>query len=181
MIQLFFFGLLLVGVVFDNYVRQLFTSNKINLLITTHIFLLIISATVYVFGPSITNPINSNTSYLYNELADGRNNFPFQQILQHEFACASPSKICDDSSKRVVYDGFAAKVAHDGDATRNGFHLNVLPLHGYEEVSFLAKGISLDVIHPSQSKPYGMISTFKFSKFSYNPNNFDWVKDSLVY
>lgn len=172
-------GLLLAGAWCDRWLRSSLPAARLHVLFGVHLVLLVASAALFTYGPSWRSPVRGFPTQLYDELAaPGGSSFPLQRMLRDALECTDATPRCSEASRRVVYDGRAAYVAHNSLAPATGLHLNVLPLHGFQEVSFLTKGLSLDVLHPSQSKPYGMVSTLRFAAYAWRPDAFDWVLQS---
>lgn len=171
-------GLLLAGILCDKWFRQVVRPSVMYALLGIHVILLLISAVLFTFGPNWRSPPYGERSDLYNRLSVTGDSFPLQRMILEYLDGTEMTTSSKNLTKRVVYDGRAADIAHRGYEASKGLHLNILPLYGIQEVSFLTKGLSLDVIHPSQSKPYGMISTLRFAKYAYQSNAFDWVQQS---
>lgn len=171
-------ALFLAGLLCDRWLRQLVSPAHLCTLMGIHTLLLLICAAIFTYGPSWRIPIIGKHTELYNALSNNKEEFSLPRIIRESLKCTEDSARCSEISKRVVYDGRAAYAAHSGSDAGVGLHLNSLPLHGLQEVSYLTKGLSLDAIHPSQSMPYGMITTLRFANYTYQPGAFDWVQKS---
>lgn len=173
-------ALLLAGVLCDQWLRQVVRPATLNSFLGIHVVLLLVCAAIFTFGPNWRSPIVGAHTDLYNALSTKGEAFPLQRIIRENLACKEDHVRCRELTKRVAYDGRAAFAAHNNYSKEAelGLHLNVLPLHGLQEASYLTKGLSLDAIHPSQSKPYGMITTLRFAGYNYHPGAFDWVQES---
>ncbi len=171
-------GLLLAGCVCDRWLRNETRRAKVYALLSAHLMLLMVSAAVYTYGSNWRNPVVGASTALYDALGTPGEEFPLYKMIRENLACAGEASRCAELTRRVVYDGRAANAAHYGKQAETGLHLNALPLHELQEVSYLTKGLSLDAIHPSQSKPYGMITTLRFAGYTYRPRAFDWVRES---
>lgn len=172
------FGLLLAGTLCEFWLKPNLNNKLFNVLLLTHLLLVIMSALIFQYGPNLQPTKIGEAVKVYNDISQGRGNFLIHEILERAVECPVGAERCDPTQKRVMYDGLAAQLAHDGVMVKTGLHLNSLPIFGFQEVSYLTKGISLDSIHPSQSKPYGMISTLQFSNYHYQPSQFNWIKES---
>ena len=171
-------ALFLAGVLCDRWLRQVMRPAHLSALMGIHTLLLLICATIFTFGPNWRSPIIGMHTELYNALSSNGEEFSLPRMIRESLKCTEDPARCSEMSKRVVYDGRAAYAAHRGSDAGVGLHLNSLPLHGLQEVSSLTKGLSLDAIHPSQSMPYGMITTLRFANYTYHPGAFDWVQKS---
>lgn len=54
---------------------------------------------------------------------------------------------------------------------------NVAPLHGFSEVTFIAKGVSFDSIRTSVARPYGTIVGSQIDRWALKKGEFDWITD----
>jgi hypothetical protein len=171
-------GLLLAGILCDEWLRPRLKRTYLLLLLGTHLLFLLVGAAFFHYGSNLQSQRKGEPAGVYNALSTASVEYPLHQMIHRALTCSKHAAFCDDQVRRVVYDGLAASYAHDGILVRTGLHLNSLPLHGFQEISYITKGLSLDVIHPSQSKPYGMISTLGFANYRYTPDAFDWVQES---
>ncbi len=166
------------GILYDHWLKKIIAPNYLYFLMGLHILILMISAVVFTYGPNLSSSVSGTKTKTYNSISTNKENFYLLRMITENLKCENYSASCNAMTKRVVYDGYAFKIAHNGDEVTQGLHLNVLPLHEIQEVSYLTKGLSLDAIHPSQDLPYGVISTLRYKKWEYNPKSFDWVMES---
>lgn len=171
-------ALFLAGILCDQWLRKVISQTLLNILMSLHVILVICCALIFTFGSSWLTPTAGIKSDLYNQISINGGNFPLQQAILKGLICTKDSPNCSGLTKRVAYDGLATNAAHYGKEVGSGLHLNALPLNGIQELNYLTKGLSLDSIHPSQSTPYGMITTRRFNRYTYQPNEFDWVQES---
>jgi hypothetical protein len=171
-------GLLLAGIICDTWLRPRLRPALYYWLLGIHLILLVISALCFHYNINWRSDNQGKPSRLYNALSMGMPKYPLHEMLDRALECHKDKSVCKEQSRRVVYDGLAAFYAHRSIFPESGLHLNSLPLYGYSEVSFLTKGLSLDAIHPSSYKPYGMITTLSFPLSSYKPDEYDWVQQS---
>lgn len=172
------FGILLGGMLCEFWLKPYLKPWIYKLLLLTHTSILILSAIIFQYGADLRIIKIGTPVKTYNMLSQSSIIFPLHNLLLQAATCLPNEQHCNPAQKRVLYDGLAGQLAHDGLMTETGLHLNSLPIHGFQEVSYLTKGISLDSIHPSQSIPYGMISTLEFSNYHYHPGEFNWIKES---
>jgi hypothetical protein len=171
-------GILLAGILCNEWLRPHLNKASFHWLLTIHILLLTMSALFFHYNVNWRTEGLGKSSGFYNSLSSENTKYPLYEMLDRALECHEVKIACKEQTRRVVYDGLAASYAFSGKLVDTGLLLNSLSLHGFQEVSFLLKGISVDSIHPSQSKPYGMISTHSFSDYRYVLNTYDWVRES---
>lgn len=171
-------GILLAGIVCERWLRPQLKTAYFHSLIAIHLLLLIISALFFHYRVNWQNANYGKPSGFYNSLSDVDTKYPLHEMLEKALEYHENKALGEEQTKRIVYDGLASAYAFRGGLVDTGLLLNSLPLHGFQDVSFSLKGISVDSIHPSQAKPYGMISTLGFSKYRYISDAFDWVQQS---
>ncbi len=171
-------GLLLAGVICEEWVRPNFKKFYFNSLLLIHVLSVISCAFFFNYGINLNQKSSRNLPGVYQNITDESVVFPVHEFIEKALELSEKSVEPQNQTKRVVYDGFSVFQSFGGRLAKEGFCLNSLPLRGLQEVPYLCKGISVDSIHPAQSKPYGMISTLGFKRNRCIKNAYDWVQES---
>jgi hypothetical protein len=135
------------------------------------------SGLIFLYGNQFAPAPGGQPVRLYNDLTDAARTTNLDVLLDRAMRCDSVEPRCASAGRRYAISGIAMMSAQRGHDVDSGFLTNVGPLHGFEDVSALAKGISLDAIHPSQSLPYGLITGDRFQQFQIASPRFDWTAD----
>lgn len=135
------------------------------------------SGFVFLFGNQLLPPAGGHSIGEYNALASGTSVTNLDSLLRRAMWCDDADRRCADLGRRYVLAGAAMMSAERGLDLEAGLLTNVGAVRGFEDVSALAKGISLDTIHPSQTWPYGLITGDGFRLFRLESSDFDWTRD----
>jgi hypothetical protein len=118
-------------------------------LILLHLGQVIAAAQPFIVGPFVYSQPTFHSMGELNRLVENPESFPVLEVLKNA---------SDTEEIRVVLTGNAVLQARLNRFNFEGLVTNFGFLAGVSEVSAILKGISLDSIHPSQSKPYGSIT-----------------------
>jgi len=136
------------------------------------------SGFVFLYGNQLLPSIGGHSVQQYNALASTISVTKLDSLLREAMRCEEADKQCAELSRRYVLSGAAMMSAERGLDVDAGLLTNVGSVRGFEDVSAVAKGISLDTIHPSQSLPYGLITGDGFRVFRLEASDFDWTRDN---
>jgi hypothetical protein len=165
--------------IFGFYLNKLNLQNKL-ILLSMHIPLILASSLTLTLGPSIYSKINESSEFhtprQVAEVTNTDTRLSAIKILKSDSRCTI--KPCVKSQPRVIYTGAALELLYKEKLLLAGLLPNSLSLHDFTDVSASLKGISLDSVHPSQRKFYGMVAAESFRDFSYFPNEEDWIKSN---
>jgi hypothetical protein len=95
-------ALLLAGVLCDKWLRQVIRPAYLNFLMGIHIFLLLIGAAIFTYGPNWRNDIVGGHTKLYNALSTNGEAFSLPRMIKEGLDCTGQSARCRQMSKRVV-------------------------------------------------------------------------------
>jgi len=170
------YGMILFCYYIDRYSKNRPTSFYFHLSILFHILCVFVASLCVVVGTSILNNSNDWTASQYDELfASSLTNskWPGISLLDNALHCESID--CEKFGTRIAMSGLVSNYLARGELKNSGLILNLLGTKGWEEVNAVTKGISQDLIHTSQAKFYGMISSNSYQSFGYIPNQYDWL------
>lgn len=171
-------GILLAGIICNEWVRPRLKKLYFNSLLVIHLFSVIICALIFNYAVNWKNDSQGKSMGLYSKISNDSIKYPLHELIEKALSYTENPSVSKEQTRRVVYDGLSNYGSFGGRLAELGFLVNSLPIHGFQEISFLLKGISTDSIHPSQSKPYGMVSTLSYSKYRYVSDAYDWVQES---
>lgn len=131
-----------------------------------------VSAVALIAGPNWLIVRGKSTSGGYNQLANPTHPTPYSTLLAKALG--------EDGTLggRFVSSGEAMLMMDVEKLVDQGAVNNLGPIHGFAEVSFIAKGLSFDTIRPSQFVPYGTITGERMRRWSLDVEQpTDWTRD----
>jgi hypothetical protein len=143
---------------------------------------LLTSSLILTLGPTVYSILNSkSTFHTPKQIAETVNPSSLAEairILKEDASCAIQT--CGQIKPRVIYTGKALDLLYREKLVSAGLLPNSLLMQNYADVSASLKGISLDSIHPSQRKFYGMIASENFNNYAYQLGKSDWVLNNVA-
>jgi hypothetical protein len=141
-----------------------------------HVVSVFIAGLSIIFAAAVVNNKHDWTASQYDALfASSLNNSKWEGISLIETALSCGKVNCVKFGTRVAMSGQVSNYLARGELKDSGLILNLLGSKGLQEVNAVTKGISQDLIHPSQAKYYGMITGNTYQSFGYSPNEYDWL------
>ena len=170
------------GALLFGYYIDRFNLHKRFLLIIIHVTCLVTSSLILTLGPTVYSILNSKQTYhtpkQIAETVNPSSSAEAIRILKEDNSCTNQT--CKQMKSRVIYTGAALDLLYSEKLVLAGLLPNSLLIQGFADVSASLKGISLDSIHPSQRKFYGMISSESFDNYVYQSGKSDWVLNNAA-
>ncbi|NOQ76548.1 MAG: hypothetical protein GQ475_01900 [Methylococcaceae bacterium] len=165
--------LCLYGVLLAGLTLQELSTRSINMpvnkILIAQTLVMLLGSAPFLLGPVFLENSDSQLVSQYNALMNKDEPSRYIQLLRKVTSSDGVS------SGRILHSSSAAYAIENDKFIDVGAINNVAAYHGLTEVSFLTKGISLDVIAPSPSVPYGRITgeRLKYWRLLEQPN--EWV------
>jgi hypothetical protein len=170
------YGMLILGVYFNSALKKPIKPTLKKLLVLVHFFSIAISSLFIVFGPTFLNDPDFWSSKKYDNLVSNakiEQNSKAIELIDDALDCEIVD--CEKFGKRVAMSGQVSNLVARGELKEYGLILNSLPLHGFQEINAVTKGISQDRVHTSQLKFYGMLTDNTYQSFSHVSGEYNWL------
>jgi len=150
-----------------NTEQKWFKIRPISLLLALQSAQMIAGAMPFIVGPMAFPQMTFSTMSELNDYAQNANSFSLNQTITSK-----------KNNARVIITGKAILGALTDNHNQQGFYINGNFVANWTNISAVMKGVSLDAIHPSQSKPYGLITSEDISNWKTLGRAHNWILSS---